>query len=83
MIIAISILLLIPLSQEYVKAGSLESSYIQTLGVLLQEVTHLPMTIFVFSLGALMFYSLLYRSNLIPRWLSVWGFIAITWQQAF
>jgi hypothetical protein len=82
MVAAISTLLLIPLSQEYVQAGSLEASYFQTLGTLLQGVTHLPMTIFVFSLGALMFYTLLYRSKLIPRWLSVWGFIAIMLQLA-
>lgn len=75
---AMSMLLLIPLSQEYVNASALETSYFQTLGTLLQEVTHLPMTIFVFSLGALMFYTLLYQSNLIPRWLSVWGLIAIS-----
>jgi hypothetical protein len=75
---AMSMLLLIPLSQEYVKAGTLETSSLQTIGALLQEVTRLPMTVFVFSLGALMFYTVLYQSKLIPRWLSVWGLIAIT-----
>lgn len=74
---AMSMLLLIPLSQEYVKAGTLETSSLQTMGALLQEVTRLPMTVFVFSLGALMFYTALYQSKLIPRWLSVWGLIAI------
>ena len=74
---AISTLLLIPLSQAYVKAGAAESGYLQTMGALLQDIAHLPMTVFAFSLSALMFYTLLYQSKLIPRWLSVWGFIAI------
>jgi hypothetical protein len=73
----ISWLLLLPLSQEYAKAGAPEASYFQTLGALLRGVADLPMTVFVFGLGALMFYYLLYQSNLIPRWISVWGFIAI------
>jgi hypothetical protein len=75
---AISMLLLIPLSQEYVKASGASASYFQTLGTVLQEIAHLPMTVFVFGLGALMFYGLLYQSKLIPQWLSVWGLIAAT-----
>ncbi|UGV41377.1 DUF4386 domain-containing protein [Methanococcoides orientis] len=31
---------------------------------------------YIFSIAALFFYYLLYRSELIPRWLSLWGFIA-------
>jgi hypothetical protein len=32
----------------------------------------------VFSLGSLMFFYLLYKSNFIPRWLSGWGLIGAT-----
>ena len=74
---AISFLLLLPLSQEYAKAVSPDTSYFQTFGTLLQRVSQLPMTVFVFGLGALIFYYLLYQSKLIPRWISGWGFIAI------
>jgi hypothetical protein len=72
-----SILLLIPLSQEYSNPGASEASYFQTLGALLRGIADLPLLVFVFCMGALIFYSMLYQSKLIPRWISVWGLIAI------
>ncbi len=74
----ISRLLLIPLSQEFVKAGAADASYFQTLGVLLREAHDSidPILTIVFCLGALMLYYLFYQSKLIPRWLSGWGLIA-------
>lgn len=41
------------------------------------EIAGLPMTVFVFGLGALILYALLYRFRLVPRCISVWGVIAI------
>ena len=76
-ITAISWLLLLPLSQEYVKGSPLAAPYFQTFGTLLRGIGDLPIMVFVFGLGALILYSLLYQSKLIPRWLSVWGIIAI------
>ncbi len=78
--IVICWLLLIVLSQEYVKAGTPAVSYFQTVGVLLQEagVWFGHILSMVFSIGALMIYYLFYQSKLIPRWLSLWGLIGAT-----
>jgi hypothetical protein len=72
-------LALIVLSLEYVKAGAPAESYFQTLGTLVLAGNEALSTvlIIVFSLNALMLYTVFYQSKLIPRWISVWGFIAI------
>jgi hypothetical protein len=75
----ISILSLITLSQEYVAAGAPDVSYFQTLGALaLAERSWAgKMTVVFFILGALIFYYILYKSKLLPRFISVWGLIAV------
>ena len=72
-------LFLIVVSQEYSAAGTAGASYSQTLGSVLLKGNDSITTIliFVFSLDALMLYCLFYCSKLVPRWISVWGFIAI------
>jgi len=79
-VIVVSPLSLITISQEYVNAGTSDASYIQTVGTLSiagrSNVVGLLIPVF-FSLGALLLYSLLYRSNLIPRFISVWGLIGV------
>jgi hypothetical protein len=76
----ISPLLLITLSQEYVAAGAPDAAYFQTLGTLVlaarAHLAGLLVPVF-FSLGALLLYSLLYQSRLVPRFISVWGLIAV------
>jgi len=77
----IFLLSLLTLSQEYVQAGTPDASYFQTLGTLLLAVyewTLLVGIMIVFSLTALILNYLLYQSELIPRWLSVWGLIGAT-----
>ena len=75
--IAIISLLILTLSQEYVKAEAPDASYFQTTGALLLAaedwITHI--LAIVFSIGALIIYYLFYQSTLIPRWLSIWGII--------
>lgn len=69
---------LMSLSQEFVKAGSPDASYFQTGGTVLLATTDFAFMLgqSVFCIGALMFYYLLFQSKIIPRWLSVWGFVA-------
>lgn len=73
----LSLLILIPLSQEFIAAGTTDGSYYQTLATLAIQghdmAFHLAMLIL--GLGSLMFCYLLYTSKLIPRLLSVIGFI--------
>jgi|WetSurMetagenome_2_1015567.scaffolds.fasta_scaffold291300_2 hypothetical protein len=71
-------LLLLTVSQEYVKAGAPDASHFQTLGTLLLRATTVQLGSImdiVFPLGALMLYFVLYQSKLIPRWISVWGLV--------
>jgi hypothetical protein len=71
---------LITLSQEYVAAGAPEASYFQAAGALALAqrdwVTGVMGVIF-FVLSALVFYYLLYQTELLPRFISIWGFIAV------
>jgi hypothetical protein len=78
MAMAVSWLLLLPLSRAYVKAGTSDTSIYQSLGAILFETEELGTILtIVFCLGAFMFYILLYQSRLVPRWLSGWGLIAL------
>lgn len=72
----ILLFLLLALSQEFVKAGAPASSHFQIIGEILRTgrdlINHVGM-ILVLSMGGLLFYYLLYLTNLVPRWLSGWG----------
>jgi len=73
----IFLLLLLPLSEEYVKASSAAMQNIVTMGILLKKggffSYHMGMALW--SIGGLMFVSILYKSKLIPRLMSTWGII--------
>ena len=74
-----SLLSLITLSQEYIAAGSPENSYFQTFGAvaLAERDWASQIQVVFFVLSAVIFYFVLYQTKLLPRWLSVWGFIAV------
>ena len=76
--IVISPLSLIALGRDYVNAGAVDASLIQALGALSiagrESVANLLIPVFL-GLGALLFYGLLYKTRLLPRCISIWGFI--------
>ena len=66
-------------SHEFVAAGSPATSHFHTLGNVLlagHDWNNVPLAFTAFSLGALMLNYLLYRTRLVPRWISVFGLIA-------
>jgi hypothetical protein len=72
---------LIPLSQEFVAAGSPTSSNYQTLAdFLYRGVDRQGYLIHVlfFCVGAVLWYALFYRSRFIPRALSIWGLASVS-----
>jgi hypothetical protein len=77
-VIVISPLSLTTLSQEYVKAGTLDASYYQAAGALSiaerASVAGLLIPVFL-GLGALLFYRALYQFKLLPKFISIWGFV--------
>jgi hypothetical protein len=76
----LNILSLLSLSQEYVKAGTPDASYFQTLGALSMagSLWAYQMVLILYSLTALVFFYYLYQLKFIPRLLSVWGLIGAT-----
>ena len=75
----IGLLSLLTLSREYVKAGAPDASFFQTSGTLLVEVRAWAgqLGVIAFTLGAMMYYYVLYQSRLIPRFISGWGFLGV------
>ncbi|AKB85237.1 DUF4386 domain-containing protein [Methanococcoides methylutens] len=74
----IAILILLALSQEFVKAEAPDTSYYQTFGTILLEAGDLAFLFgfaVAFTISALILNYLLYKSKLVPRWLSGWGFV--------
>jgi hypothetical protein len=76
----LSLLVLLTLGQEWVAAGSAAASPYQVAGnalLAVREWTSGFLMSLAFPAGALMYYVVLYRSRLVPRWLSGWGLVAV------
>jgi len=73
-------IVLFPLALLQLKAGPLVTQDFQATGSLLiaarAGINNLLIPVF-FCLGAALFYSLLYKSKLLPRFISAWGIIAV------
>lgn len=69
---------LINVSQGYLNSGGADASYFRNLGFSIQAQDQwiFVMYVIVFTLGGLIFYSALYKSKLVPRFISAWGFLA-------
>ena len=77
---ALLYVVLLALSQEFVKAGSPASSFFQTADVVVNAgigwLRDAAMLL-AFGIGALMYYVVFYQYRIVPRLLSVWGLVGI------
>lgn len=75
----IFLLTLLSLSKEYVNAPIPERTYLQQLGNYLLEARDFTKVLMLlgFCLNVSLFYYLLFKSKLVPRFISVWGLIGV------
>ena len=69
----------VDLSQEYLKAFPSDTSFYKSTGEFLRtfrDLTNHLGVILPTALGNFLFYWILYKDNLIPSWLSLWGILA-------
>jgi len=77
-IVQINKLSLINVSQGYLDNEGMDASFFQNIGSSIQaeNIWAFSIYVLVFAIGTLMLNSVLYRSKLVPRFISAWGFIA-------
>jgi hypothetical protein len=71
-------LALIPISRGYLHGTPAEAAFFTNLGNFIKEWNMWGWCVYVlvFGIGALIFYYILYRSRLLPRWISIFGLVA-------
>ena len=75
----IFLLILVAIGNEYVTASMPEHSYLQVLGKYILKARGFTKILMLlgFCLSAFMFYYLLFKSRLLPRFISIWGLIGV------
>ncbi|MHB9115605.1 MAG: DUF4386 domain-containing protein [Thermoleophilia bacterium] len=76
----LGLLSLVSLGQEYAGAGPQAAPVLEVLGTVILAVNvwaGFVLGVISFCLGAAMYYYVLYRARLVPRWLSAWGLAAL------
>ena len=80
---AVGWLLLVPLGEVMSAGPGMSSPVGVRLGSLVRDFdAATAVGTVVFCLGAIMFYGLLYRSRIVPRWIASWGLVAIVFYVA-
>jgi len=77
---AISIIVLLALSREFVKAGSPPDSFFQPLAAAVKAVREWVLNgafLLPWCVGAFIYYRIFFTTRLVPRWLSVWGIVGL------
>jgi len=77
---AISIIALLALSREFVKAGSPPDSFFQPLAAAIKAVREWVLNgafLLPWCIGAFIYYRIFFTTRLVPRWLSVWGLVGL------
>jgi hypothetical protein len=74
---ALFLILLIPLSDEYVKLGMTDTSNFEAIGSVFKKGAYFSYQIgmAIWGFGGLLLCALLYQSKLVPRFISIWGLI--------
>jgi hypothetical protein len=73
---ALGLLTIIALSNEYAATGAALAA-LQSMGNVLYQFMNIDVTTIMFAIGTTCLYISFYRTRLIPRWLSIWGLIAV------
>ena len=83
MLTTLGFLALVALGNEYIATGA-DSAALQSMSKVLYQFQDrlAPVGPIFFLIGATCLYVSFYRTRLIPRWLTVWGFIGVVFYMA-